>query len=216
MCLQCGKGREYLCQNCLSKVDHAPSNYSSKLISVWRYEGVVRKAILRLKYSFVKDIAVELGTKYARELKDNPWLPKDAILVPIPLSTRRHKWRGFNQAAEVGKVVASELGWGFEPTLLRRQRNTTPQVGLSKIERLRNTSGIFAVNLPREALAKCGGYRIRTCVGISPSSFQDSRNWPLYEPTLGGGCGSRTHWPLAGLGLANQSRRPSESPSLMF
>src|SRR3989344_3205309 len=28
-----------------------------------------------------------------------------------------------------------------------------------------------------------GGYRIRTCVGISPSSFRNSRNCPLCQPS---------------------------------
>lgn len=39
------------------------------LVSIWAYEGVVRRAILALKYKFAMDIAKELSEKITSEVK---------------------------------------------------------------------------------------------------------------------------------------------------
>lgn len=65
----------------------------------------------------------------------------DAVL-PVPLHWRRQWGRGFNQAREIARPVARQLG---APLIggVRRLRATRPQSGLSAAERLRNVRGAF-------------------------------------------------------------------------
>jgi ComF family protein len=75
-------------------------------------------------------------------------LQRADFVVPIPLSFLRLRQRGFNQALEIAKHV---LGHGavarakLQAQLLLRTRDTLPQVGLPRAERLRNMRHAFAV-----------------------------------------------------------------------
>ncbi len=143
-CLECKKPGKYLCGDCLKKVRR-----SSRPDSIWKYEGVVRRAILALKYKFASDIASELAGICADKLKFRNF-PANTLLVPIPLHKKRESWRGFNQAEVVGKLLAEKLSWEFAPGLLIRARHTPPQVGLKSSQRRQNIKDVFAVNPKNE------------------------------------------------------------------
>ena len=66
-------------------------------------------------------------------------------LIPIPLSPKRVKERGYNQVEEVLKNVCIDPLISYDATLLVRVRETTPQTQLGRKERLTNLSGAFAV-----------------------------------------------------------------------
>lgn len=166
-CLNCGKHGRYICPECMGKV--RKSYYSCPhcakasfmpnthltcqtktpflgKISLWKYEGVVRKSILALKYKFAYSIANELADVSAAEIRSIDFSVPSAVLIPVPLHTRRENWRGFNQASVLGKAIAREIGWKFEEHLVERKTHTLPQANLSKLERMQNISGKFAVN----------------------------------------------------------------------
>jgi len=121
------------------------------LTSIFAYKGVVTKAIKKLKYKFVKDLAeelVELFLSFCGEEKlfsDFCRLP-NVTLVPIPLHPQRLRWRGFNQAELLGELIAKNLGIKFVPDLLLRVKNTKPQVELDKDQRQVNIHGAFKKN----------------------------------------------------------------------
>lgn len=161
-CLECKKAGKYICTECLARVGVAAltcpvcKKYSFRgkthsfcidkyalngVHSFYNYEGVIRKAILALKYRFISSVAEEVVGALPTGLDfENP------LLVPAPLHSTREKWRGFNQAALLGKMLADKNKWGFSESLLVRLQNTTPQVKLGKTERLQNIRGKFAVN----------------------------------------------------------------------
>lgn len=154
-CLECRQIGQYICSKCLFRVSTvhiiSPDGYA-----IWRYEGVIRKAILALKYKFASDIANELATLASSEIVNCKLKIENSVLVPIPLHSKRQRWRGFNQSEELGKRIAKQLGMGYNKDLLVRVVNTPPQVRLHKAERLRNTRGIFALKTPNEALSEVG------------------------------------------------------------
>ncbi len=119
------------------------------LTSLWRYEGVIRKTILAIKYKFTYDVASGLAEACVIKLWNTPitTLGRDeAILVPIPLHKSRERWRGFNQSEKIGELVAKGLGWEFSPDLLVRKIATKSQTELKKKDRKGNVRGVFAIN----------------------------------------------------------------------
>ncbi len=165
-CFGCRKEREYLCSYCLNKV-RQPSSICPEcgglsldgkthlrckktlgidgLISLWTYEGVIRRAIIALKYKFAWDITEELSTKSLEKLKGF-YLPKKAIVVPIPAHRIRENWRGFNQAEEIGKIIARGLNFKFCPDFLIKAFLTPPQTGLKGRQRRKNIKNVFKIN----------------------------------------------------------------------
>ena len=176
-CLGCGKEGRYICENCIDKVKTpkpvCPGCLKSSidgmthskclrpwgldgLTALWNYDGVIRKAILALKYKYHDEVAKELSNYALAAIKtyNSSFLvpaspagrPNSYSLVPVPLYWYRKNWRGFNQTEEIGKVVAEGVGWKFIPDLLVRHELKVPQTALKRKERLQNVRGVFALN----------------------------------------------------------------------
>ena len=61
-------------------------------------------------------------------------------VVPVPLSARRLRERGYNQAAEIARHLRRN---GLELALCERTRDSPPQIELPYAERQRNVRGAF-------------------------------------------------------------------------
>jgi len=143
-CLECGKDGKYICDECFKKV--SPARCDNSNYAIFKYEGVIRKAIISLKYKFAYDIAEELVDACIQRLKANHQF-LNAVLIPIPLHKHRENWRGFNQTEIIGEKLAKAMNWKYASNLLVRSKNTLPQVGLKGSVRRSNLSGVFSVNL---------------------------------------------------------------------
>jgi len=69
------------------------------------------------------------------------------VLIPLPLSARRLRERGYNQVERVALLALIDLESyiGMNTALLIRTRDTLPQTTLSGVERRQNLKGAFAV-----------------------------------------------------------------------
>jgi len=143
-CLGCGGEGKYICENCLAKV-RKRGNYQDTT-SIFRYEGVIRKAIIALKYKYSTEIAKEVSYICVKNLKSMNLASKSHLLVPIPLHWHRRNVRGFNQTEEVGKLIAGGMGWRYRSDLLVKKVSTKPQVGLKSSTRRENLKDVFTVS----------------------------------------------------------------------
>lgn len=67
------------------------------------------------------------------------------VLVPIPLSRKRLRWRGFNQAKEIAKYLAAHWKISLISDCLFKIKKTPPQAELSRKERKEKIKGAFLV-----------------------------------------------------------------------
>jgi len=75
-------------------------------------------------------------------LEENP-VPAD-ILVPVPLSPRRRRVRGYNQSALLARELARRLGLPVDDKTLARVRSTASQAETANAEaRKLNVKGAF-------------------------------------------------------------------------
>ncbi len=100
-----------------------------------------------------------LGLKFGARLPLAPWfghLLRDAVLAqagwplpdllcPVPLGPRRLAERGFNQALEIARPLASAIGVALQPRLVMRTVETAAQSGVAPRERASNIRGAFEV-----------------------------------------------------------------------
>lgn len=143
-CLECSREGKYLCDDCVEKV--LDGTFDKNNFSIFKYKGVIRRAITSLKYKFATDIVNELIEICVKRLKSNKF--HQCALIPIPLHWQRENWRGFNQAELLGKKLATRMDWEFIPDLLKRQKKSVPQVNLKGIDRRKNLTGVFVVRSP--------------------------------------------------------------------
>lgn len=174
-CLGCDQKGQYFCSSCqgsIRLVEHpicpvccrlyptgqthcfCQTRYTiNGLVSVFVYQGVVRKAIGKLKYRFQFDLAKELVDlmldslarrypEFISGLADRG----SFLVVAVPLHQWRQDWRGFNQSALLAKILAKKLDLPFCEDLLVRKHHTPPQTGLKKEARQKNVEKAFEVN----------------------------------------------------------------------
>jgi len=70
---------------------------------------------------------------------------KDFILVPVPLTNKKKRKRGFNQAEGLGEELRKSLGIPLLKNCLLKIKETPPQIELQKEERLKAQKGVFLV-----------------------------------------------------------------------
>ncbi len=83
----------------------------------------------------------------AQLMKSAPWvepaLERADMLLPMPLSTQRLQWRGYNQAQLLSQALDRAK---TRHQLLLKTKDTPPQSSLPRSERLANVRGAFAVD----------------------------------------------------------------------
>lgn len=155
-CLGCQKEGEYLCQDCRSilEISSIHQKYSTKnlndLYFALPYQNPLVKNLIKLfKYEpFIKELSESLSSLIIEhfQLIEKPLTDfSNFILIPIPLKEKRERWRGFNQAEEIGKKLSKFLKIPLFCDVLIKIKETLPQVELSDIERKENIKGAFKI-----------------------------------------------------------------------
>ncbi len=175
-CIGCNKYGTYFCQNCISEIKqtdlvcpmcerpalggltHPVCKRRWGMDGLWSlgvYEKPLKQAIQKLKYKFIEELATNLIDIYIEYwARYNPMIldqiKKDRgvnwQIIPVPLHKRRQNWRGFNQSALLGKLLAQKIGLDYAELLLRT-KNTKPQMSLKSADRHQNIRGVFALKV---------------------------------------------------------------------
>ena len=163
-CLGCKKEGSFLCEDCFSVLEISTSHQKFKrknfedLYFPLNYENfLVKKLIQNFKYpplikELKKDLAFLIFSHFL--LLDKKPNFSDFVLVPIPLSKRKLKWRGFNQAEEIAKELAKLLKIPLISDCLIKTKETKDQVELSEKERKENVKNAFSVKNKEKILGK--------------------------------------------------------------
>lgn len=108
------------------------------------FEGPVRKALHRVKYSRDLALAETLAREMFHVTQDQGW--DLDLIVPVPLSKKRLRERGFNQAVLLARPLAWRMSIPSNSKALRRIRDTLSQVGLNVEQRRDNVSEAFVAS----------------------------------------------------------------------
>jgi len=159
-CLSCQREGNYLCEDCQSTLGvlnthqkhqtHSPAGGLKDLYFALPYQQPLIKNLIKLfKYQpFVKELVIPLTSLIITHFQLIEKSTADFvnfILVPVPLERKKLKWRGFNQAEEIGKELANFFGIPLITNCLIKIKETLPQVELSDEERRENIKGAFLV-----------------------------------------------------------------------
>jgi len=84
-----------------------------------------------------------------RTFLETPFAPVTR-LVPVPLSSRREKERGFNQAAVIAKSLAKKINVPVdELSLVRKKHTERHRAGMDRKARAETVKNAFEVTRPR-------------------------------------------------------------------
>ena len=142
LCVRCGQPLEagLDCRVC----PEWPDALARVRSAVW-FDGTVRQAVHLLKYEGwwrVAEAAVSVMLRLAP-------LQAGVVLVPIPLSRRRQRQRGYNQSERMARALGARLGLEVRPALLERTRETETQTALTPEARRANVEAAFSAGPAR-------------------------------------------------------------------
>lgn len=168
-CLSCGQNGYDLCIKCISDFPAAERESAKWIFPVYDYRHPpVKKTLWLLKYKGKKRLASIFAEviyeKISEELSDLSVMEnfREPILIPVPLSNKRLRERGYNQAELICKELTKinnrrsadakaladrhSSNMTLENSVLIKPKETEHQARIkNRAERLKNIIGSFAI-----------------------------------------------------------------------
>ena len=137
----------------------------SKLIYGFKYDEVIRDSLIDYKFNEKTNLYKTFVNFYIKNEKIFKILKSYDTIIPVPISKKRRKTRGYNQTEIFSKYLASKLEIEYRNDILIKNKNNKEQSTLTKEERTINIKGVY---------------------DISKKSFKESLNYENknYEKTL--------------------------------
>ena len=154
-CVRCARHGSVLCTKCLSEISLANTSVDKNIYPIFNYKHpTIKKALWEFKFknnkALARPLAMALYDKILEELQELETFQgfADPLLIPIPLSKKGRKERGYNQS----KLLCRELSFIdsvsftlcldvlYKPFDTKQQTKT-----LNKSERKNNLRGCFAI-----------------------------------------------------------------------
>ena len=146
-CQQCGLlSNSNLCGSCINSPPHFDSTHA-----LFTYDYPADILIQQYKYHDLLHLADVFAHLFLKHKAGHFGRDVDLIL-PMPMHSQRLKERGFNQALEFAKSLASSLQRPLDYKTCQRIKLTPPQAGLPLKIRIKNVRGVFECNQSLQGL----------------------------------------------------------------
>ena len=163
-CVFCGrvlnKRDDSWCDKCIEALPYTLDGgrqdgiYYDFCISPLYYKGAVRRSVLRYKFRGASGYASAYGKMLADCIKEHPDIGYD-IISWVPLSSKRERTRGYDQAMLLALATALELDDVAAETL-KKPHDVRAQSELgAAAERRANISGAYEATDPELVDGKC-------------------------------------------------------------
>ena len=151
-CGICGKlNNDFLCKKCekvleteaIYGVDKVLEKYFNEHLYIFVYQGILRRIILKYKF---QEEAYLYKTFVNFLLKNENFfekIEKYDTIVPVPISKKRKKKRGYNQSELLAKEIAYNANLVLEKESLYKIKDIVEQSKLNKENRLKNIQGVY-------------------------------------------------------------------------
>lgn len=154
-CGMCGEiNKHYICNNCYENIkkikkcvinEYNNRNYSKHLY-IFKYEGIIRNKIIEYKFedkSYLHKMFAEIILSDKRICN---FIKKYEIIIPVPISKKRKKKRGYNQSELIANELAQKLKQKICTDIIIKRKDNRSQSELNKIERIKNVEGVYEIN----------------------------------------------------------------------
>ena len=162
-CVFCGKILNKAGGKCIACADELPfthnggrreGDYFDFCVSPLYYEGHARKSVLRYKFSGAFSYAETYGSILAECVREYVDIDFD-IVSWVPLSSRRRRKRGYDQAMLLSAATARDMGESAIPTLIKPHNVKAQSEIRGNAERRANINGAYAPADPDLIHGKC-------------------------------------------------------------
>lgn len=145
--------KEEICNKCRMKIKKyqinivikPPNRYFNELISIFKYEGIIREKILQYKFNDKAYMRNTFAKIILKNKKVCGLLKKYDIIIPVPIHKSRKAQRGYNQTQLIASKIAEYMDIEFCNNVLVKNKNTIAQSKLNRKKRIENIKGAFNI-----------------------------------------------------------------------
>lgn len=164
-CVVCGEllspQEKDICINCLSTLpkiekihlDEIEKSFWGKVeieratsFMYYHKNSPYNNLIHRLKYKNRPDTGERLAFLAAKEIAESGFFDDIDAIVPLPLSKRKMRQRGYNQCDYIAKGLSRATGIPVIKNAVKRLKSNETQTHKNRDERWQNVEGIFALS----------------------------------------------------------------------
>lgn len=196
-CLFCNETGSVFCDNCIStcnlletqnclvcdrpainghthekcKTQYTPIQF----LSVYKYEKMVRECIKESKYHKKEFMALKkLTNEGIILLKETGVDFSKFTCVPIPISNKRNKERGFNQTELIAEIFAKRFNLKINTKILKRAKDTIAQHTFGRKDRFKNLSGAFVADIKEISLTQHKNFLLIDDISTTGATFLEA------------------------------------------
>ena len=156
VCGICGKlNQNFLCQKCNNTLKNQAKfnvenfqkkeKYFKELLYIFKYEGIIRKTILKYKFQEESYLYKTFVNFILKNQKFFEFIKSYDTIVPVPISKKRHKERGYNQSYLIAKEISKKTKLELQNRCIIKRKNVIEQSKLNKEEREKNIKGVYEI-----------------------------------------------------------------------
>jgi ComF family protein len=112
----------------------------------YRKDTPIQSIMHALKYAKKADVGSKLGAEFGKRLKREGFMNGITAIVPVPLTWRKQKARGYNQAEILAKAISISTGVPCFGDFFIKTHETESQTSKSRQERVENVAQAFEIN----------------------------------------------------------------------
>lgn len=125
------------------------------MVACYFEEGPIKELIHNFKYNHILELQIVLGDLLIDALEKNQRnLGKDLLITAVPIHYLRMARRGYNQAEILADYVSTKLNLPKNFQILKKIRQTKPQVQFSGKNRRENLKNSFKICKNADVLSK--------------------------------------------------------------
>ena len=122
--------------------DFISKNFENHLY-IFKYEGIIRNTIIKYKFnekSYLYKTFVNFLLKNEKFFKI---LESYDTIIPVPISKKRMKERGYNQSLLIAKQISKDVKIPLQTNCLFKTKNIIEQSKLNKEQRKQNIQNVY-------------------------------------------------------------------------
>lgn len=155
VCGICGEiSKEDICNKCKVKIRkfqrskkhiYLTKNFDAHMY-LFDYQGIIRQKILQYKFGEKTYISKCFTKVILNDEKICRFLKNYDIIIPVPISNKRKKTRGYNQSELIASKLAKQMkNLKYTTKVLYKKKDTLPQSTLDKEKRIENIKGAYYI-----------------------------------------------------------------------
>jgi len=150
----------YICDKCKSKLektelylnridDYSKDNtkFFDEHAYIFEYNSIIREKIIEYKFKNKPYLGKMFSEFFVKNEKMCGFFEKYDIIIPVPMTNKKIKERGYNQTEIIAKIISQNItNITMQKNVLIKYKNNKVQSQLNKEQRQQNVQNVYELN----------------------------------------------------------------------